>query len=241
VIHITSGVAALAVALVIRKRKGFSKIPMEPNSIPLTLLGAVLLWFGWFGFNGGSALTAGPLAVHALVTTNVAAAAAALTWMMMSWRTRRPSVLGAATGAVVGMVAITPACGYVGVFSAILIGAIGALISYSCIQLRNSWNIDESLDVWACHGMAGTWGSIATGLFASKALNPAGANGAFFGEWGLLQAQIISVAVAWVFAFVGTYLIAKFVDITRGLSVMPHEEEVGLDISQHGEEAYAAL
>ena len=149
VIHITAGVAALAFALVIRKRKAFGNHPVEPYSIPLTLLGAILLWFGWFGFNGGSALAANGLAVHAIITTNLAAAAAALMWMLLSWRKGRPSVIGVATGTVVGLVAITPACGYVGVFPAIFIGAMASVVSYYCIQLRNKFNIDETLDVWA--------------------------------------------------------------------------------------------
>jgi ammonium transporter, Amt family len=241
VIHISAGVAALAVALVIRKRKGFNQVVFEPNSIPLTILGAVLLWFGWFGFNGGSALAANGIAVHAIVTTNVATAAAALAWMMLSAKEGRPNVIGVATGVVVGLVAITPACGYVDVSSSIAIGAIASAISYYCIQLRNRLNIDESLDVWACHGMAGTWGAIATGLFASKAVNPDGADGLLHGNASLFGAQIISVVVAWVFSFVATYAIAWVLDKTRGLSVQAHEEEVGLDIAQHGEEAYGLL
>ena len=241
VIHITAGVAALAVALVIRKRKGYGEVVMEPNNVLLTLLGAILLWFGWFGFNGGSALAANGLAVHAIVTTNVAAAAAALVWMALSWRHSRPGVIGVATGAVVGLVAITPACGYVGVLAAMLIGAVGAVISYYCIQLRNRLNIDESLDVWACHGMAGTWGAIATGIFANRAINPAGADGLLYGNVHLFQVQILSVLAAWVFSFVATAVIAWGIDRFWGLSVGQPEEEVGLDISQHGEEVYAGL
>jgi ammonium transporter, Amt family len=241
VIHISAGVAAMAVAMVIRPRAGFNTVPFEPNSIPLTLLGAVLLWFGWFGFNGGSALAANGIAVQAIVTTNVATAAAALTWMGLSAREGRPNVIGVATGVVVGLVAITPACGYVDIPSSILIGVVGAAISYYCIQLRNRWGIDESLDVWACHGMAGTWGALATGLFASKAVNPDGANGWLHGNPDLFWAQLMSVAVAWVYSFGVTYAIAWTIDRWRGLSVKPHEEDVGLDIAQHGEEAYGLL
>ncbi len=241
VIHITSGVAALAMALVIRKRKGFGTVSMEPNSVLLTLLGAILLWFGWFGFNGGSALAANGTAVYAIVTTNVAAAAAALSWMALSWRQSRPSVIGVATGAVVGLVAITPACGYVDVPSSIIIGAVASVVSYYCIQLRNRLNIDESLDVWACHGMSGTWGAIATGIFASKAINPAGADGLLRGNAQLFWVQLLSVVIAWAFSFVMTTLIAKTIDKFWGLSVGIPEEEVGLDISQHGEEVYAGL
>ncbi len=241
VIHITSGVAALALALVIRPRKGFGKVSMEPSSVLLTLLGAILLWFGWFGFNGGSALASNGTAIYAMVTTNVAAAAAALTWMILNWRNSRPSVIGIATGAVVGLVAITPACGYVNIPSALIIGIIGSLVSYYCIQLRNKLNIDESLDVWACHGMSGTWGAIATGIFASKAINPAGADGLMYGNVHLFGVQLLSVLIAWVFSFSATYLIARIIDRVWGLSVGLPEEEVGLDISQHGEEVYAGL
>ena len=207
----------------------------------LTIIGVVLLWFGWFGFNGGSALAANGTAVYAIVTTNVAASAAALTWMLLSWRHSRPSVIGVATGAVTGLVAITPACGFVGVPAALIIGAVAAVVSYYCMQLRSRLNIDESLDVWACHGMAGTWGALATGLFASKAVNPAGADGWFFGNPHLFWVQLASVAVAWVFSFGMTYLIAKGIDAVHSLSVGISEEEVGLDISQHGEDLYAGL
>ena len=239
VIHVTSGVAALAMALVVRQRKGFGHVTVEPNSVLLTLLGAILLWFGWFGFNGGSALASSGIAVHAIVTTNIAAAAEALAWMALSWRHSRPGVIGVATGAVVGLVAITPACGYVGVPAAIIIGTVASIISYYCIQWRTRMKIDDSLDVWACHGMAGTWGAIATGIFASKLVNPAGDNGLIFGNVHLFVVQILSVCVAWVFSFTVTYALAKLIDETRGMAVGLAEEEVGLDISQHGEELYA--
>lgn len=241
VIHITAGAAALAVSLVIRQRKGYGRLTMEPGNVLLTLLGAILLWFGWFGFNGGSALAANGLAVHAIVTTNLAAAAAALMWMILSWRRSRPSVIEVATGAVAGLVAITPACGYVGVSAAIATGAVASLVSYACIRWRNKLKIDESLDVWACHGMAGAWGALATGLFASKAVNPAGADGLLYGNASLFGVQLLSVLVASVFSFVATYLIARLIDGWRGLSVGIPEEEVGLDISQHGEESYVGL
>lgn len=241
VIHIMSGVAALSIALVIRKRRGFGQVPMEPNNVLLTIIGVVLLWFGWFGFNGGSALAANGTAVFAIVTTNVAAAAAALTWMFLNWRHSRPSVIGIATGAVAGLVAITPACGYVDVPSALIIGAVASVVSYYCMKLRTRLKIDESLDVWACHGMAGTWGALATGIFASKAVNPAGADGLLFGNVHLFVVQIASILVAWVFSFVMTYALATLIDKFHGLSVGLSEEEVGLDISQHGEEIYAGI
>ena len=182
VVHITAGFSALAFALVIGTRKGFGNAPMEPHNIPFTVLGAGLLWMGWFGFNGGSALAANGLAVNALVTTNTAAAAAALSWMLLSWRDNKPSVLGIVTGAVVGLVAITPAAGYVTPLAAIVIGGLAAPISYSRSKPRQKMGLDESLDVWACHGMGGTWGALATGLFATKAVNPAGADGLFYGN-----------------------------------------------------------
>lgn len=241
VIHVSSGVAALALAIVLRKRKSFGKFEFEPYSIPMTLIGAVLLWFGWFGFNGGSALGSTALAVHAIITTNVAAAASALVWMLMASRKGRPSVIGVATGTVVGLVAITPACGFVDINAACIIGAVGALVSYGCIKLKHRFKLDDTLDVWACHGMAGTWGALATGIFASKAINPAGADGLIFGNFHLFQAQVISVSVAWVYAFGMTFVLAKLFNAIRPLTVSYEAEEVGLDIAQHGEEAYASL
>ncbi len=238
VVHITAGYSALAFAMVIKKRKGFNVVTMEPNNIPFTVIGAALLWFGWFGFNGGSALGSNGLAANAFVTTNIAAAAAGLTWMAINWIFKRPSAIGMATGAVVGLVAITPAAGFVSPSSAIIIGAVGAAISYFCIVLRNQWKVDESLDVWACHGIGGTWGAIATGIFASKAINPAGANGLLYGNWNLLGTQVLAAAVVIVFSFAVTYALAKVIDRCMGLSVTESEEQVGLDISQHGEEAY---
>ncbi len=235
VVHVTAGFSALAIALVIGKRKGYGKDNMEPSNIPLVVLGAVLLWFGWFGFNGGSALAANELAVNAFVVTNMAAAAAALMWMFLSWLHRRPSVLGVATGAVVGLVAITPAAGFVDTLSALIIGAIAAAISYYMIVLRMTLRIDESLDAFACHGMGGVWGSIATGIFASKLVNPAGNNGLLFGNPGLLWTQMFTVFITAVFAFFVTLLLAKIVDLSIGLRVGEKEELIGLDISQHAE------
>lgn len=238
VVHITSGWAALAMALVIRKRKGFDQTPMEPNNIPLTILGAVLLWFGWFGFNGGNALSSNGLAVNAFLVTNVAAAAAAITWMALSWRRKSPSVVGVATGAVVGLVAITPAAGFVGPVAAIIIGAVAAIISYYAMGLRMRLKIDESLDVWACHGMGGLWGTIATGIFATKSINPTGADGLLYGNPRLLWVQLVSALIVVVFSFLVTFAVAKVLERTMGLSVNKQEEEVGLDLSQHGEAAY---
>ncbi len=239
VVHISSGVSALAIAFVIGQRKGFGKQAMEPHNIPMVILGAALLWFGWFGFNGGSALASNGLATSAFVVTNTAAAAAALVWTLLSWYHKRPSVLGAATGGVVGLVAITPASGFVTPLAAIIIGAIGAVISYYAMLFRSKQPVDDSLDVWACHGLGGTWGAIATGIFATVAVNSAGANGLLYGNPGQLRTQIIAVAVTWLYAFVMTVVLAKIVDATIGLRVPDEEESVGLDISQHAEKAYS--
>jgi Amt family ammonium transporter len=238
VVHITAGFSALAFAMVIGRRKWFGSIPLEPSNIPFTMLGAGLLWMGWFGFNGGSALGANGLAINAIVTTNTAAAAAGVVWMFLSWRDNKPSPLGIVTGMVVGLVAITPAAGFVTPLSAIIIGAVAAPISYYAIRLRQRMRLDESLDVWACHGMGGTWGALATGLFATTAVNAAGFDGLFYGNPGQLLIQAVAVVVAIVFAFVVTYVIAKVLDKVMGLRVSATEEEVGLDISEHGERAY---
>ncbi len=239
VVHITAGFSALAFAMVLGKRKWFGQTPLEPNNIPFTVLGAGLLWMGWFGFNGGSALAANGLAVNALVTTNTAAAAAAVVWMFLSWRDNKPSVLGIVTGAVVGLVAITPAAGFVTPLAAIAIGGLAAPISYYAIRLRQRWGLDESLDVWACHGMGGTWGALATGLFATKLVNPAGADGLLYGNPAQLAVQALAVLVSIAFAFGVTFVIAKLLSRFMGLRVTENEEEVGLDISEHGERAYA--
>lgn len=239
VVHITAGFSALAFALVIRSRRGFGNGSMEPHNIPYSVLGAGLLWVGWFGFNGGSALAANGLAVTALVNTNTAAAAAGAVWMLLSWRDNRPSVLGIITGAVVGLVAVTPAAGFVTPLAALLIGAVAAPISYYAIKLRQSRHLDESLDVWACHGMGGLWGALATGLFATKTINAAGADGLFYGNPGQFLVQLVAALATVVFAVVVTYVIATVLNRTIGLSVSETEEQVGLDIAEHGERAYA--
>ncbi len=242
VVHINAGISALALAMVLGPRKGFKEgVSMEPNNIPFVVLGAALLWFGWFGFNAGSALTAGGLASSAFVATNTAAAAAGFTWMVLGWINRRPSVLGAATGAVVGLVAITPAAGFVPVWAAIPIGAIASIISYYVMVWRARSNkLDESLDVFACHGMGGTWGAIATGIFATKAVNAAG-SGLLDGNWNQILIQIAAIAATMVYAFVISWLLAQALKATMGLRVKEEEEAVGLDISQHGETAYGGI
>ncbi len=238
VVHVSSGISALAIALVIGARKGFGKHPMEPHNIPMSVIGAVLLWFGWFGFNGGSAVASNGLAASAFVATNTAAGAAALMWTLLSWYNKRPSVIGTATGAVVGLVAITPASGFVTPLAAIVIGAVAAVFSYYAMLFRMKRNVDESLDVWACHGIGGTWGAIATGIFATTAVNAAG-SGLIDGNAGQVVTQITAVAVTWIYAFVVTFILAKVIDVTIGLRVRDEEEAVGLDISQHAEKAYA--
>jgi len=239
VVHITAGYSALAFAIVIGARKGFGSRTFEPHNIPFSVLGAGLLWVGWFGFNGGSALAANGIAVNAIVTTNTAAAAAGLVWMLLSWLDNKPSVLGIITGAVVGLVAITPAAGYVTPLSAMIIGMVAAPISYYAIKFRQRHNLDESLDVWACHGIGGTWGALATGLFASNVVNPQGANGLFYGNPYQFFIQLLTVVVVIIFAFGMTFLITKLLSRFMGLRVSENEEEVGLDISEHGEQAYA--
>jgi Amt family ammonium transporter len=239
VVHILAGFSALAFALVIGARKGFGQRSFEPHNIPYSVLGAGLLWVGWFGFNGGSALAANGLAVNALVTTNTAAAAAGLVWMFLSWLDNKPSVLGIITGAVVGLVAITPAAGFVTPMAALVIGAVAAPISYYTVRFRQRRNLDESLDVWACHGMGGTWGALATGLFATKAINEAGANGLLYGNPTQFLIQLGAVVVTVAFAFSVTFIIARLLRAVIGLRVSENEEEVGLDISEHGERAYA--
>ncbi|MEI6125204.1 MAG: ammonium transporter [Pseudomonadota bacterium] len=238
VVHVTAGFSALAFALVIRPRHGFKTIIIEPHNIPYSVLGAGLLWFGWFGFNGGSALAANGLAVLAVVNTNTAAAAAGIVWMLLSWFDNKPSVLGIITGAVVGLVAITPAAGFVTPMAAIGIGAAAAPISYYAIKLRQTWGLDESLDVWACHGMGGVCGALLTGLFATKTINPGGADGLFYGNPRQFIVQLIAVAVTALFAFTMTFFGAKLLNKIMGLSVTDNEEIVGLDVSEHGERAY---
>jgi ammonium transporter, Amt family len=233
VVHISSGFAALAVALVIGKRVGFGKYAMEPNNIPLTILGAALLWFGWFGFNAGSALGANGLAAQAFVTTNIAAAAGAMAWLLISWLHGKPSSLGFVSGAVAGLVAITPGAGYVTPMAALVIGAIGGSFCYGILLFRIRKGLDESLDAWAIHGMGGLWGALATGIFAVAAVN--GVSGLIEGNVNQFVANAIGAFAAIIYAFVVTYVLAEIIDRTIGLRVTEEEEYVGLDISQHGE------
>lgn len=239
VVHINAGVSALALAILLGPRKGYQNgTSMTAHNVPFVVIGAGLLWFGWFGFNAGSALTSGGLASNALVATNTSAAAAALTWMFLSWFYHRPTVSGIATGAVAGLVAITPAAGFVNPIIGVPIGIVASVICFYMMRLRNKTRIDESLDVWACHGMSGTWGALATGIFATAAVNSAGADGLIYGNLLLAGKQLLAVVVVWVFSFGMTWLIGKLIDVTIGLRVSETEEVLGLDISQHGERAY---
>ena len=242
VVHINAGMSALALALLIKPRKGFrEKESMEPHNVPMVMLGTGLLWFGWFGFNAGSALTSGGLASSAFVATNASAAAGACTWMILGWINRRPSALGAATGAVAGLAAVTPAAGFIHPMLGVLIGIVAAVIGYYCILWRTRHSIDESLDVWAVHGMGGLWGTLAVGIFASTAINASVADGLLWGGGVQLARQIAGAAAVGVFAFAATLLLGKLVDQVMGLRVNEDEEVVGLDISQHGERAYGGI
>ncbi len=240
VVHISSGISALAAAIVVGRRRGFLREPMPPHNLPLTVAGAAMLWVGWFGFNAGSALAANELATSAFVVTNTATAAAALSWMFSEWLARgKPTVLGAASGAVAGLVAITPASGFVGPISSIIIGVVAGILCYNACNLKVKFGYDDSLDVVGVHGVGGTWGALATGLFASKAINPAGSDGLFFGNPNQLKAQALGVLASWVLAFFGSLILLKVVDGIVGLRVSEEEEEIGLDLSQHNESAYA--
>ena len=239
VVHITSGVSALVAALVLGRRKGLGSEPIEPHDATMTVLGASLLWFGWFGFNAGSALTSGGLATSAFVVTNTAAAMAALTWMTVSWLHKgAPSVLGASAGAVAGLVAITPASGYVDVSSAIVIGLGAGTICYLAIQLTKRLRVDDALDVFGVHGVGGAWGALATGLFASSAVNSAAANGLINGNPAQLGIQLVAVAVVVAYAGVMTFVILKVINLFVALRVPEQDEVLGLDASQHREAAY---
>ena len=239
VVHTAAGVSAVAAALVIGRRKGLNQKETRPNNIPYVILGASILWFGWFGFNAGSALAANALAVNALVVTNLAAAAAAVSWMLTDWtRKGKPSAVGISVGAVCGLVAITPASGYVSPMASIIIGlAAGVLCNYVA-SWRARTRLDDALDVFACHGAGGIWGTIATGLFASTAINVAGPNGLFYGNPSQVLIQLFAVIVVGGFAFVGSYILLRVINVFIPLRVSPEEEDAGLDITQHGEEAY---
>lgn len=239
VVHISSGVAALVTALLIGPRRGYGIESMLPHNLVFTLIGAGFLWFGWFGFNAGSAFSAGNLATLAFINTNISAAAATLLWIIIEWLQRgKPTLLGAASGALAGLVAITPACGFVGPISAMIIGAVAAPLCYGAIMLKPRIGCDDSFDVFGIHAVGGTWGALATGLFASTAINPAGLNGFFFGNPPLLGIQAIAVIATYVYVGMHTFIICKIVDRVIGLRVSEDDEIIGLDQTQHRENAY---
>jgi Amt family ammonium transporter len=242
VVHLNAGVSAMALVLLLGRRRGFPQDAMEPNNIPLVVLGAGLLWFGWFGFNAGSALTSGGLAASAFVATNTAAAAAAFTWMVISWFQRRPTILGTVTGAIAGLATITPAAGYVSPLAAVPIGIVAAIVCYfAMFFLKTKLNFDDSLDVFAVHGVGGILGMLFVGVFASLSVNPVGADGLIAGNVTQLLRQCLGVVTVGAYAFAATWVLGKLVSLTMGLRVTQSEETVGLDLSQHGERAYGGL
>lgn len=245
VVHISSGVSALVACIILGKRRGHGMVAHQPHNIPLVFIGAAILWFGWFGFNAGSALGANGTAVQAFMTTNTAAAAALMSWMILEKIVRgKPTMLGAATGAVVGLVAITPGAGFVPIWAAIIIGFLVSPICYFAMSvIKNKFGYDDSLDAFGCHGVGGIWGGIATGIFAQTKINPSIVkwNGLIYGETKLFTAQLISIAVTISLAVVGTLLISFLIKYTMKLRVSAREEAEGLDITQHGESAYPSF
>ncbi len=240
VIHILSGVSGLTICILLGKRRGYGKTAMVPHNVPMTVIGAAFLWFGWFGFNAGSALGANGLAANAFVVTQAAASAGVLGWVLPEWiRQGKPTVIGAVSGGIAGLVAITPAAGFVDVLPSIAIGLIGGAVCYTAVAiLKERFGYDDSLDAFGVHGVGGMWGAIATGLWATTAINPDGANGLFYGETDLLIAQLISILVAIIFAVVGSIILFKFVSKFFTIRVDEDEEIIGLDVYEHGEHGY---
>jgi Amt family ammonium transporter len=239
VVHISAGVSALVAAWFLGPRRDYRRVPLSPHNVPLVVIGAGLLWFGWFGFNAGSALAANALASLAFVNTNTAAASAVLTWALLdSMRTGKITAVGAATGAVVGLVGITPAAGYVTAPASIAVGVICVFISYFAMQRRSRSRLDDSLDVFSCHGLAGMAGALLTGVFATKLANPAAANGLLYGNPGQMLVQLYAVLAAIALAAIGTIVILAIVRATLGTRARIADEMLGLDLSEHGEEAY---
>jgi len=243
VVHINAGIAALAAAIATGRRRGYDNVPTPPHNLPFTVLGAGLLWFGWFGFNAGSALAANGLATNAFVVTNTAAAAAGLAWAVLEWlHNGKATIFGTVTGAVAGLVAITPAAGFVSVIPAILIGLLVSLFCFLMVSvIKPKLGYDDSLDAFGVHGIGGIWGALATGIFASKAINPAGADGLLHGNPGLFFEQFLAVVVTLVYSFVVSFAILKLVDAVAGLRVGEKDEAIGLDLTQHRERAYTLV
>ena len=240
VIHILSGVSGLTICILLGKRHGYGKSAMVPHNIPMTVLGAAGLYVGWFGFNAGSALGANELAANAFVVTHAAASAGLIGWVLVEWiRHGKPTVIGAVSGCVAGLVAITPAAGYVTVLPSVAIGLIGGVVCYFAVAVvKEKFGYDDSLDAFGVHGVGGMWGAIATGLWATTTVNPDGANGLFYGETNLFVAQIISIGVAVIFAVVGSTVLYKVVDAITSLRADDAEEVTGLDLTEHGERGY---
>jgi Amt family ammonium transporter len=240
VVHATSGFSALAAALYIGKRKGFLHEHMPPHNLPMTVLGAGLLWFGWFGFNAGSALASGTVATMAFLTTHTAAASATVTWVIAEWLHRgKPTMFGAATGSIAGLATITPAAGFVGPMAALVIGIAAGIVCYIALNAKTKFGYDDSLDAFGVHGVGGTIGTLMAGLFASVAINAAGANGAFFGNPKQFFVQAEAVVLVALYSFVVSFAVLKVLDATMGLRINADHETEGLDISQHGEAGYA--
>lgn len=243
VVHINAGIAALVSALAIGRRRNFQHHIPAPHNLPLVVLGTGMLWFGWFGFNSGSALAANGLAVNAFVVTNTAAAAAGLSWAVIEWiRNGKPTIFGVCSGIVAGLVAITPAAGFVSAVSAIIIGSLVSVFCYTAVAvIKPKLGYDDSLDAFGVHCVGGIWGALATGLFASKLVNPSGADGLFFGNPKLLLIQLMAVLATVIYAFVVTSIIYKLIDVVMGVRVGEQEEAIGLDLTQHHERAYTVL
>ena len=241
VIHILSGVSGLTLCILLGKRRGYGRTAMLPHNLPMTVLGAALLWFGWFGFNAGSALGANALAANAFVTSQAAAAAATLSWVLAEWKINgKPTILGAASGCIAGLVAITPAAGFVAPMPAVIIGLVGGIVCYFAVAvLKEKLGYDDALDAFGVHGIGGTWGAIATGIWATTDVNPTGANGLFYGDSHLFTAQLISIVVAYALAIGGSYILFKIVSLITDVRADEAEELTGLDIVEHGERGYS--
>jgi Amt family ammonium transporter len=241
VVHISSGISALVAALMLGRRQGFPHEALYPHNLPMTVLGAGLLWFGWFGFNAGSALSSGVLSTWAFVATHASAVAATLIWVVIEWLHRgKPTMFGAATGAIAGLATVTPASGFISPLSALIIGLAAGSVCYLALNLKSKLGYDDSLDAFGVHGVGGILGTLATGLFAQTLINPGGSNGLFFGNAKLFVTQLFAVGVTVFYSFVVTFIILKVVGWTCGLRVEDEDERNGLDISQHGERGYSS-
>ena len=244
VVHISSGITALVLAIILGKRKGYERATYRIHNIPFVVLGATILWFGWFGFNAGSALKADGLAAHAFMTSAIASASALLSWMFLDViNDKKTTLVGASTGLVIGLVAITPGAGFVPIWSSFIIGAlVSPICYYGVILIKKKLKIDDALDAFGCHGIGGIWGGIATGIFGKSSINPVAKwDGLIYGEWRLFAAQIEGILITIAIAVVGTLICVAIVRIFTPLRVTDREEKIGLDISQHGESAYPSF